>query len=87
MPCFKRSALLVSFVMTATLYFIGTLVAVTEEELVLEDAAWVADTGRFNEFMGGKAPNELEPCHNPIVISRGAIVCAMPRKNLIIELR
>ncbi len=32
---------------TVTMIDTGRLVKVTEHELVLEDAAWIADTGRF----------------------------------------
>jgi len=77
------------FVMTATHYYIGDLVLVTEGELVLENAAWVPETGRFNEFMSGKIqPNELEPCGDvPVIISRGAIIAAMPKAGIQIVTR
>lgn len=72
-------------VQTATAYYVGTLEAVTEGELVLADAAWVADTGRFNEYMKGGKPNEMEPCNGPVIINRGAIISAMPRPGIIVE--
>lgn len=72
------------FIQTVTHYYIGTLIAVTQGELVLEDAAWIADTGRFNEFFKGKKASELEPCGPLAIINRGAIVAAMP-KSLVIE--
>ncbi len=77
------------FIKTATDYYIGRLVAVTDQELVLENAAWVADTGRFNEFMSGKAqPKELEPCGDtPVIIPRGAITSAMLRPGIEIVVR
>lgn len=73
------------YVQTATSYYAGTLSAVTENELVLDDAAWVVDTGRFNEFMKGSKPKEIEPCNGPVVINRGAIISAMPKPGIIIE--
>lgn len=67
------------FIQTVTHFYVGTLVAVTPTDFVLENAAWVADTGRFNEFCAGKKPVELEPCGN-VVINRGAYVCAIQSK-------
>jgi hypothetical protein len=75
------------FVQTATLYLVGVMKAVTDGELVLDDAAWVADTGRFNEFMKTGTPNELEPCNGPVVINRGAIICAMPAPVVVIAVK
>ena len=34
---------------TVTMIDTGRLVAVTDKELVLEDAAWIPDTGRFSD--------------------------------------
>ena len=73
------------FVQTATLYYCGTLSQVTDNELVLDEASWVADTGRFNEFMKGSKPKELEPCCVPVIIGRGAIISAMPRQLIVSE--
>src|SRR3990167_4090803 len=36
---------------TVTMIDTGRLVEVTEQELVLEDAAWIADTGRFADAL------------------------------------
>ena len=75
------------FVQTATLYYVGDLVAVTEGELVLDRAAWLADTGRFNEFMKTGKPSELEPCNGSVIINRGAIIAAMPSPVVSIEVK
>jgi hypothetical protein len=71
---------------TATKYYVGDLVAVTESELVLERAAWLADTGRFNEFMKTGVPSELEPC-GTVIVNRGAIVASLPSPNVKIEVK
>ena len=34
---------------TVTFYYTGKLSRITSKELILEDAAWIPDTGRFNE--------------------------------------
>jgi hypothetical protein len=60
---------------TVTHYWTGRLVAVTQQEIVLENAAWIADTGRFSDFFS-EGPSEVEPVHGPVIIGRGAIVDA-----------
>lgn len=63
---------------TVTMIDVGRLVKVTDQELVLEDAAWIADTGRFNKMLKGDEPNEIEPFPDGrVIIGRGAIIdCA-----------
>ena len=63
------------FIRTVTHYFTGRLVWVGEKEIAIEDAAWIADTGRFNEFVAGKTVSEVEPFPKGVVIvGRGAII-------------
>ena len=64
----------------ATKYYVGTIKAVTDKWIILERAAWVPDTGRFNEFIQTGNPKELEPVDVPVVISQGAIIAAMPSR-------
>lgn len=69
------------YVLTVTMGIHGVLVEVGPQELVLMDAAWIADTGRFHDFVSGKIqPNEVEPFPRnlPVKIGRGAIVFAAP---------
>lgn len=64
-----------------THYQVGRLVGMTEEkELVLEDASWVPDTGRFHNALrdGVNALNEVEPFPGQVLVGRGAIVDAAP---------
>lgn len=61
---------------TVTHYYTGRLVTVFRQELVLEDAAWIADTGRFSTAIKSGNLNEVEPMQGPIVIGRGAIIDA-----------
>ena len=72
------------FVQTATHYYAGTLEDINDKAILLKDAAWVADTGRFNEFIKGSKPSELEPCGS-VLISWGAVIAVLPRPKLIIE--
>ena len=67
---------------TVTKFYVGKVVDLLQQELVLTDAAWVADTGRYNEFLAkgdGGQSTEFEPCPDgPIAIGRGSIVSAIP---------
>jgi len=67
-------------VRTVTNYFSGQLVGIYEHELVLEAAAWIADTGRFSEALKTGVMSEVEPIPGQVIIGRGAIVdvCEWP---------
>ena len=76
------------FVRTVTHYYTGRLVAAYEHELVLEDAAWIADTGRFAEALANGKLSEVEPFPDGrVIIGRGAVIdacawtAALPRKT------
>ena len=63
---------------TVTMNNTGRLVAVTPQELVLEDAAWIADTGRFMQAVASATFSEVEPFPDGrVIIGRGAIVDAV----------
>ena len=50
----------------------------SEHELILEDAAWIADTGRFSD-----AINEVEPFPDgKVIVSRGALIDAVKINSL-----
>lgn len=61
---------------TVTMIQLGRLKAVTEKELLLEDACWVADTGRFNEALEKGTLSELEMFQRDVIVGRGAIIDA-----------
>ena len=61
---------------TATVYDTGRIVAVFPHELVLEDACWIPDTGRFSNSLKSCDFNEVEPFHNPVIVNRGGIIDA-----------
>jgi hypothetical protein len=62
---------------TVTMIDTGRLVAVTEHELVLEDAAWIADTGRFANCLKTGDFVEVEPFpEGRVIVGRGAVVDA-----------
>lgn len=63
---------------TVTMIDTGRLVAVTEHELVLEDAAWIADTGRFMQAVASAEFGEVEPFPNGrVIIGRGSVIDAV----------
>lgn len=59
---------------TVTQYHTGRLKAVYPQELVIEEAAWITDTGRFFNFLDKGIATEIEPFIDDIIVSRGAIV-------------
>ena len=60
---------------TVTMIDTGILVAVTEHEIILRDAAWIADTGRFSQALESCDFAEVEPFPDGLVaIGRGAII-------------
>ena len=62
---------------TVTMILTGRLVAVTGQELVLEDAAWVADTGRFSTALQNGTLGEVEPFPvGQVIVGRGALIDA-----------
>jgi hypothetical protein len=63
------------FIRTVTHHHTGRLVQVTDQELVLEDAAWIADDGRFEEALKTGVFNEVEMFpRGRVIIGRGAII-------------
>ena len=61
---------------TVTMYYTGVIKEVYEHELVLSNAAWITDTGRYHDALkkGIGVLNEVEPMNKDAIIGRGAIV-------------
>jgi hypothetical protein len=63
---------------TVTMIDTGRLVMVTDHELVLEDAAWIAESGRFADALQSAEFNEVEPFpEGQVIVGRGAIIDAV----------
>jgi len=62
------------FIRTVTMAYTGKLLAVYPNELVLSDASWIADTGRFSNFLKTGEAGEVEPFPENAIVPRGAIV-------------
>lgn len=68
---------------TVTMIDTGRLVAVTAQELVLEDAAWIADTGRFADAVEKAEFDEVEPFPaGRVILGRGGVIDAVKIKTL-----
>lgn len=61
-------------VRTVTHYHLGRLDAYDADYLLLAEASWVADTGRFNVALATGKLDEVERFADPVLVSRGAIV-------------
>lgn len=64
---------------TVTMIVTGRLKWVGDKEIVLEEAAWIADTGRFSDALldAGKL-NEVEPFPTgDVIVGRGSIIDAV----------
>ena len=61
----------------------GKVVEVNEHEVVLENAAWIADTGRFADCLKTGNYNEVEPFPDgQVIVGRGAIIDAVRIEKL-----
>lgn len=69
---------------TVTKFFTGRLQAVHAGEIVMTDAAWIADTGRYMQAIASGDFSEVEPIAGPIIVNRGSIVTVIeqPKLNL-----
>lgn len=67
----------VYFIRTVTHHLTGRLTRVAPQELVIEDAAWIADDGRFSEAVKDGKFSEVEPFPDgPVIIGRGSLIDA-----------
>lgn len=64
---------------TVTMILTGRLVAITPMELVLMEAAWIAETNRFADSVKTGEFAEVEPFPDDrrVIVGRGAIVDAV----------
>lgn len=73
---------------TVTHYLTGKITKITGKFLTLSDAAWIADTGRFMNFIEEGKVNEVEPVTSDIRINSDTIIDCytwrhdLPRKQI-----
>lgn len=67
------------FIRTVTYHHTGKLVGVTRHELVLTNAAWIADDGRMTQSLKNCEFNEVEmfPTGQDVIIGRGSLIDAV----------
>ena len=67
------------FIRTVTHHHTGRLVEVWPGELVLEDACWIADDGRFSDALKSCEFNEVEPfpTGKRVIVGRASLVDAI----------
>ncbi len=62
------------FIRTATNYLTGRIVEVTGNDIRLEDAAWIPDTGIFSEALKTGKLEEVEPYPSGVWVFLGACI-------------
>ena len=63
---------------TVTMTQTGRVAAITDSDIMLEDAAWIADTGRFYNALKNGTLEEVEPFPHGCCVNRAAIVDFAP---------
>jgi len=66
---------------TVTYHLIGKVVAITATDVVLEEASWLADSGRFGECLSSGKVNENEPIPGRHIVFRGSMIDAAEWKH------
>lgn len=65
------------FIRTVTHHLTGRLVTVTPHELVIKDAAWIADDGPFARAVASGEFSEVEPFPDgEVIVGRGSLIDA-----------
>lgn len=64
------------FIRTVTYFATGKVKAIVGQFLVLDDAAWIADTGRFREAIMKGVLNEVEPVEVDMFVNVNSITDA-----------
>ena len=66
------------FIRTVTLYYTGEIQAIDGTWIHLSMAAWIADTGRFHQFLTEGKCNEFEGFPNGTTVPTGSIIDVTP---------
>ena len=72
------------FIRTVTHHLTGKLIEVYPTELVLIDAAWIADDGRLYDALKSETFNEVEPFpdNRRVIVGRGSLIDAQKIEKL-----
>lgn len=66
---------------TVTMHNIGRVKAINANEVLLESASWIADSGRFNKALKTGELSEVEPFEDDVIVNRGSIIDATSWKH------
>ncbi len=69
------------FIRTVTYFATGRIKAIVGNFLVLDDAAWIADTGRFREAIMKGILSEVEPVEVDMFVNLNSITDAFSWKH------
>jgi hypothetical protein len=75
------------FIRTVTMYYTGKVKEILGDAVVLSDACWIADTGRFYDFLASGKHNEAEPFVDDVIIPIGSIVDCTSWKHALIRVQ
>lgn len=68
------------FFRTVTYHLVGKITKRIGNFFQLEDASWIADSGRFMQFIKNGTPDEVEPV-GTVLVNTNTIVDAYPWKH------
>ena len=69
------------FIRTITYHYTGKIVSISPEEILLETAAWIASSGRWNAALTSGTLDEVEPFPDGVSIARASVVDISPWKH------
>ena len=76
------------YIRTVTYHHVGRVVRLTRSWVYLDDASWVADSGRFGDALETGSLSEVERTPGIVRVARGAIVDVFEwRHSLPVETR
>ena len=64
------------FIRSVTFHNVGRVKDIVGGFVILENASWIADSGRFNEMLQTGEFNEVEPFKNDVFVNIAGIVDA-----------
>lgn len=59
---------------SVTMIYTGRVVDINEQEILVDEAAWIAETERWKDFVETGVHKEAEPYTRPVVIGRGGLL-------------
>jgi hypothetical protein len=64
------------FIRTVTMHLIGILDSIEDDEIILKEASWIADSGRFYNALKNGTLSEVEPFVSDVLVNKSSIVDA-----------